>query len=147
MCVLSWFVLDSRPKYDLDKIPGPWRHAKPVVGNILECLRADFHRKLLEWTNQYGGIYRCAYTASRHPLVDRVLHAATAQGNTGLHLYFKSQLCLVGPPYASLTASNMLVPCLTKCSLFDHTLQAKIPLAGCADRDRPHCAGGHHGAW
>ena len=31
------------------------------MGNILECLRADFHRQLLEWTNQHGGIYRLKF--------------------------------------------------------------------------------------
>lgn len=53
--------LCRKPKYDLDKIPGPWHHAKPVVGNILECLRPDFHRKLLDWSNTYGGIYRLKF--------------------------------------------------------------------------------------
>jgi hypothetical protein len=43
------------------QIPGPWRHAKPIVGNILECLRPDFHRKVLEWSNTYGGIYRMKF--------------------------------------------------------------------------------------
>jgi hypothetical protein len=50
-----------RPSYDLDKVPGPWVHAKPVVGNILECLRPDFHRQLLDWSDQYGGIYRLKF--------------------------------------------------------------------------------------
>jgi hypothetical protein len=54
-------TLHRKPKFDLDKIPGPWTHAKPILGNILECLRPDFHRKLLEWSNQYGGIYRLKF--------------------------------------------------------------------------------------
>jgi hypothetical protein len=29
-------------------MPGPWRKALPVVGNILECLRPDFHRVILK---------------------------------------------------------------------------------------------------
>jgi hypothetical protein len=37
-------LLCRKPKFDLNKIPGPWKHAYPVVGNILECLRPDFHR-------------------------------------------------------------------------------------------------------
>eukprot|EP00882_Tetradesmus_deserticola_P027293 GHRQ01030182.1.p1 GENE.GHRQ01030182.1~~GHRQ01030182.1.p1 ORF type:complete len:292 (+),score=107.12 GHRQ01030182.1:158-1033(+) len=53
--------LKRRPSFDLDKIPGPWTRAYPVVGNILECLRPDFHRKLLDWSNQYGGIYRIKF--------------------------------------------------------------------------------------
>uniref|UniRef100_A0A383W692 Cytochrome P450 n=1 Tax=Tetradesmus obliquus TaxID=3088 RepID=A0A383W692_TETOB len=53
--------LRRKPQFDLDKIPGPWTHAYPVVGNILECLRPDFHRKLLDWANQYGGIYRLKF--------------------------------------------------------------------------------------
>lgn len=47
-----------KPKFDLDRIPGPWREAQPIVGNILACLRPDFHRVLLRWSDQYGGIYR-----------------------------------------------------------------------------------------
>lgn len=35
--------------------------AKPVVGNILDCLRPDFHRQLLEWSDTYGGIYRLKF--------------------------------------------------------------------------------------
>jgi hypothetical protein len=41
-------VARRRPSYDLNQMPGPWRAAKPVVGNILECLRPDFHRVLLK---------------------------------------------------------------------------------------------------
>jgi hypothetical protein len=47
--------------YDLDKLPGPWKKAYPVVGNLLDCLTPDFHRKLLEWSDQYGGIYRMRF--------------------------------------------------------------------------------------
>lgn len=39
-------------------IPGPWRHALPLLGNLLEVLRPDFHRVLLQWADQYGGIVR-----------------------------------------------------------------------------------------
>jgi len=49
------------PAYDLDKIPGPWTKALPLVGNMLDCLRPDFHRVLLEWADQYGGIYRMKF--------------------------------------------------------------------------------------
>eukprot|EP00878_Enallax_costatus_P001345 GHUV01001492.1.p1 GENE.GHUV01001492.1~~GHUV01001492.1.p1 ORF type:complete len:559 (+),score=128.36 GHUV01001492.1:1110-2786(+) len=56
-----YLYINRKPKFDLDKIPGPWRNAKPVVGNILECLRPDFHRKLLDWSNTYGGIYRLKF--------------------------------------------------------------------------------------
>jgi cytochrome P450 len=47
--------------YDLDRIPGPWKHAWPVVGNLLECLRPDFHRVLLSWSDKYGGIARAQF--------------------------------------------------------------------------------------
>ncbi len=43
----------------MDKMPGPWREALPVVGNVLSLLRPDFHRKVLEYTDQFGGIFRC----------------------------------------------------------------------------------------
>jgi cytochrome P450 len=55
------YVLQRRPTYDLDKMPGPWRKALPVVGNILDCLRPDFHRVILNWANEYGGIYRMKF--------------------------------------------------------------------------------------
>ncbi|WIA35872.1 hypothetical protein OEZ86_004255 [Tetradesmus obliquus] len=48
-------------KYDLDKVPGPWRKALPLVGNVLDCLRPDFHRVLLKWADEYGGIYRMKF--------------------------------------------------------------------------------------
>ncbi|KXZ56708.1 hypothetical protein GPECTOR_1g638 [Gonium pectorale] len=51
-------ALFSRPKYDLDKIPGPWREALPLLGNVLPLLRPDFHRVVLQWADQYGGIVR-----------------------------------------------------------------------------------------
>lgn len=42
--LVLFFLRTKRSEYDLDKIPGPWKHAKPVVGNILEALTPDFHR-------------------------------------------------------------------------------------------------------
>lgn len=54
-------VLKRRSRFDLDVIPGPWRHAPPLVGNVLECLRPDFHRVLLSWSNKYGGICRVKF--------------------------------------------------------------------------------------
>lgn len=45
-------------KYDLDKIPGPWRHGLPVLGNVLEIVVPSFHRQFLAWANEYGGVYR-----------------------------------------------------------------------------------------
>lgn len=48
LCCLNSSYTHRRPTYDLDKMPGPWRKAMPVVGNILECLRPDFHRVILK---------------------------------------------------------------------------------------------------
>jgi hypothetical protein len=31
-------------KYDLDKVPGPWKKAYPVIGNCLSLVKPDFHR-------------------------------------------------------------------------------------------------------
>lgn len=42
------WVYRSRPMYDLDKIPGPWKEAVPLLGNILMLLRPDFHRVTLQ---------------------------------------------------------------------------------------------------
>jgi len=51
-----WLTRDS--KFDMDKVPGPWRTAVPVLGNILDLLTPNHHRQILAWTNQFGGIYR-----------------------------------------------------------------------------------------
>lgn len=48
-------------RYDLDKIPGPALHAKPLLGNVLELIRHDFHCTLLKWADEWGGI--CRYAA------------------------------------------------------------------------------------
>ena len=45
----------------MDKIPGPWRRAYPVVGNILDCLRPDFHKVLLKWADDHGGVVRIKF--------------------------------------------------------------------------------------
>jgi cytochrome P450 len=50
-----------RASGDLDKIPGPWRQALPIVGNVLPCLRPDFHRVITDWADQYGGVYRMKF--------------------------------------------------------------------------------------
>eukprot|EP00775_Hariotina_reticulata_P012934 gene12934-13062_t len=61
LLLLVYWYLHRRPTYDLDNVPGPWGHAKPIVGNVLECLRPDFHRQLLQWSDKYGGIYRLKF--------------------------------------------------------------------------------------
>ncbi|GBF93726.1 cytochrome P450 [Raphidocelis subcapitata] len=63
VALAALWLLESirRPSHDLDKIPGPWRSALPVVGNVLECLRPDFHRVLLKWADDYGGIVRVKF--------------------------------------------------------------------------------------
>jgi len=53
--------LRRQQQYDLDKIPGPWRQSLPVVGNVLECLRPDFHHVILGWADRYGGIVRAKF--------------------------------------------------------------------------------------
>ncbi|KIY96472.1 hypothetical protein MNEG_11492 [Monoraphidium neglectum] len=50
-----------RPRHDMDAIPGPWKSAYPVVGNVLECLRPDFHKVLLKWADDYGGVVRVKF--------------------------------------------------------------------------------------
>lgn len=45
----------------MESIPGPWRAAYPVVGNLLECLRPDFHKVLLKWADDYGGVVRIKF--------------------------------------------------------------------------------------
>ncbi|KIY97876.1 hypothetical protein MNEG_10087 [Monoraphidium neglectum] len=59
--LLAWWALNRRATYDLDRVPGPWRRALPVVGNVLDCLRPDFHRVLAAWADEYGGVYRMKF--------------------------------------------------------------------------------------
>ncbi len=38
-------MLCRKPKYDLDKMDGAWKKATPLLGNVLELLTPNFHRK------------------------------------------------------------------------------------------------------
>lgn len=53
---VTWLMREDR--LDMDKVPGPWRKALPVVGNLLDLITPNHHRQLLAWTNTFGGIYR-----------------------------------------------------------------------------------------
>ncbi|GBF95033.1 cytochrome P450 [Raphidocelis subcapitata] len=59
--LLAWRALVRHSSGDLDRMPGPWRSALPIVGNVLDCLRPDFHRVIADWADQYGGIYRMKF--------------------------------------------------------------------------------------
>lgn len=48
----------SAARLDMDLIPGPWRKGSLLLGNMMDLMRADFHRTVLDWANEYGGIYR-----------------------------------------------------------------------------------------
>lgn len=48
------------PNHDMDAIPGPWKKALPVLGNLLEVLRPDFHKVLLRWADEYGKPALCS---------------------------------------------------------------------------------------
>ncbi|GBG00430.1 cytochrome P450 [Raphidocelis subcapitata] len=62
LCAVYWLLSQLRRNNgDMDKIPGPWRKAYPVVGNILECLRPDFHKVLLKWADDHGGVVRLKF--------------------------------------------------------------------------------------
>lgn len=39
------FCCCRKPKYDLDKMNGAWKKATPLLGNVLELLTPNFHRK------------------------------------------------------------------------------------------------------
>jgi hypothetical protein len=39
-------------KFDLDKVPGPWKKANPLLGNCLSLLSPDFHRQFLAWNDE-----------------------------------------------------------------------------------------------
>lgn len=38
-------VCCRKPKYDLDQMEGAWKKSLPVLGNVLELLTPNFHRK------------------------------------------------------------------------------------------------------
>ncbi|GLC33832.1 hypothetical protein PLESTB_000509600 [Pleodorina starrii] len=44
------------PKYDLPRVPGP--PGSFALGNITAVMRPDYHVQMLEWANQYGGVYK-----------------------------------------------------------------------------------------
>ncbi|KAI8464092.1 MAG: cytochrome P450 [Monoraphidium minutum] len=78
--LLTLYVLTRRATYDLDKIPGPWRSALPIVGNVLPCLRPDFHRVLTDWSDKYGGIYRLKFLWHEALVVTDPLALGTIMG-------------------------------------------------------------------
>ena len=43
---------------DMDHLPGPWKQALPLLGNVLSLLRLDVHRQLLAWADEHGGVFR-----------------------------------------------------------------------------------------
>lgn len=45
-----------KPKYDLDKMDGAWKKATPVLGNVLELLTPNFHRKARDLLVRCAGI-------------------------------------------------------------------------------------------
>jgi cytochrome P450 len=52
---------NRRATHDLDAIPGPWKRALPIIGNIHELLRPDFHKVLLNWADEFGGVVRVKF--------------------------------------------------------------------------------------
>lgn len=49
----------------LSSMLGPWRSGAPLLGNILSLVRPDFHRVLLQWSDEYNGFYRQVIISSR----------------------------------------------------------------------------------
>jgi hypothetical protein len=47
-----WLHACRKPRYDLDKIPGAWKKSVPLLGNVLELLTPNFHRKFLQWSDK-----------------------------------------------------------------------------------------------
>ncbi|GFH27119.1 uncharacterized protein HaLaN_25386 [Haematococcus lacustris] len=44
------------PSYDLHKVPGP--PGQFGVGHIPKIMRPDYHVQMLEWADEYGGVYK-----------------------------------------------------------------------------------------
>jgi hypothetical protein len=45
LCCAVLCAVCRKPKYDLDKMDGPYKRALPLLGNVLELLTPNFHRK------------------------------------------------------------------------------------------------------
>jgi hypothetical protein len=51
-------ALDKQARKEYSRIPGPFTKGLPLLGNLLDMLHHDFHCLLLDWADEYGGIYR-----------------------------------------------------------------------------------------
>ncbi|KIZ01997.1 putative cytochrome P450 [Monoraphidium neglectum] len=58
---MLYVALTKATKHDLDKVPGPWKKAWPLVGNAPSLLKPDFHRQFLAWNDEFGGICRIKF--------------------------------------------------------------------------------------
>ncbi|CAD7695564.1 unnamed protein product [Ostreobium quekettii] len=58
VAAIAVYLLTRESRLDMAKVPGPWRKALPLVGNLLDLITPDHHRQLVTWANEFGGIYR-----------------------------------------------------------------------------------------
>lgn len=56
LCYLALRARRSKLKLDLPRIPGP--RGRPLVGNLADILRPDFHKVMARWAAKYGEVYR-----------------------------------------------------------------------------------------
>ena len=56
LCYLILQARRSKLKLDLPRIPGP--RGRPLVGNLADILRPDFHKVMAHWAAKYGEVYR-----------------------------------------------------------------------------------------
>ncbi|KAI8464093.1 MAG: cytochrome P450 [Monoraphidium minutum] len=77
---LIYRALTRQSQLDLDKVPGPWKKALPVIGNALSLLKPDFHRQFLAWNDEYGGICRIKFFWTDVLLVTDPLALGTIMG-------------------------------------------------------------------
>jgi cytochrome P450 len=71
LTTLAWLFLSLRKKarYDMDKMPGPWKNGLPWLGNLFDLVTPDFHRVFLGWSDKYGGILRFSFAGNNCVLV------------------------------------------------------------------------------
>ena len=56
LCYLILQARRSKLNLDLPRIPGP--RGRPLVGNLADILRPDFHKVMARWAAKYGEVYR-----------------------------------------------------------------------------------------
>ncbi|KAJ9527306.1 hypothetical protein QJQ45_025543, partial [Haematococcus lacustris] len=91
------------------KMPGPWTRGLPLIGNLLEVMRLDFHRLLLQWANTYGGVYRQALRQEGAIHQHRLANSPCPSPSLSLTQPVPPACC-TAPPSAASSGLTQLAP-------------------------------------